>query len=59
MNTDSTILFFDTETTGILKDDKWQITSNWDLIQLAYRKIENWVKTDKNIFFNTDTEIEV
>lgn len=53
------ILFFDTETTGILKDDKWKITSNWKMIQLAYRILENWNKTDKNIFFNTDAEIEI
>jgi len=53
------ILFFDTETTGILKDEKWNITSNWALIQLAYRKLENWVKTDKNLFFMTDTPIEI
>lgn len=59
MNTKSKILFFDTETTGILKDDKWQITSNWDLIQLAYRQIDAWIKTDVNLFFNTDTEIEI
>jgi len=59
MNTNSKILFFDTETTGILKDEKWNITSNWSLIQLAYRKLENWKKTDENMFFNTDTEIEI
>jgi len=53
------ILFFDTETTGILKDEKWQITSNWSMIQLAYRKLENWKKIDKNLFFMTDTKIEI
>ena len=53
------ILFFDTETTGILKDDRWQLTSNWKMIQLAYRILKNWDKTDKNMFFNTDTEIEI
>jgi len=59
METNSTIVFFDTETTGILKDEYWNITSNWDMIQLAYRKIENWVKSDENLFFNTDTEMEI
>ncbi len=59
MNTDSKILFLDTETTGILKDENGNITSNWSLIQLAYRKLENWKKTDENLFFNTDTEIEI
>ncbi len=53
------ILFFDTETTGILKDEKWNITSNWSMIQLAYRKLEDWKKTDKNYFFMTDTRIEI
>lgn len=53
------IVFFDTETTWILKDEKWNITSNWSLIQLAYRKFENWIKNDENLFYNTDTEIEV
>lgn len=53
------ILIFDTETTGILKDEKWQITSNWKLIQLAYRELKDWNKTDGNMFFNTDTEIEI
>ena len=59
MDTNSTIIFFDTETTGILNDDKWNTLSNWALIQLAYRKLENWTKTDVNLFFNTDTEIEI
>ncbi len=53
------ILFFDTESTGILKDDKNQVTSNWDLIQLAYRKLDAGVKTDKDIFVNTDRYIEI
>jgi len=53
------ILFFDTETTGILKDDLWNITSNGSMIQLAYRKIENWEKIDENLFFKTDTKIEI
>jgi DNA polymerase III epsilon subunit-like protein len=59
MNTTKTIIFFDTETTWIIKDDLWNTLSNWDLIQIAYRKVENWVKTDENLFFNTDTEIEI
>lgn len=59
MKLNETIIFFDTETTGILKDDKWNMTSSWDLIQLGYRKIENWEITDKNMYFNTDTEIEI
>jgi len=59
MNTEKTIIFFDTETTGILKNDYWDIVSNGDMIQLAYRKYVNWAKTDKNVFFNTDIEIDV
>ena len=59
MITNTPIIFFDTETTWIIKDDLWNILSNWDLIQIAYRKLEKWVKTDENIFFNTDTEIEI
>lgn len=59
MITTTPILFFDTETTGIIKDSKWNITSNGSLIQLAYRKLDSWNKTDKNIFINTDTEIEI
>jgi len=59
IKTKDSILFFDTETTGILKDINWKITSNWDMIQLAYRKLENGEKTDNNLFFNTDTEIEI
>jgi uncharacterized protein YprB with RNaseH-like and TPR domain len=35
------ILFFDTETTGILKDESEKVTSNGSMIQLAYRKLEN------------------
>ena len=53
------ILFFDTETTGILKDSENKIISNGSMIQLAYRKLDNWVKTDKNLFFMTDTKIQV
>jgi len=53
------ILFFDTETTGIIKDNKWKVSSNGSLIQLAYRKIDSWNITDKNIFVNSDTEIEI
>lgn len=59
MNIKKTIIFFDTETTWILKNEKWEIISNWDLIQLAYRKIDNWKKIDDNLFFNTDVEIEI
>ncbi len=59
INIDKWLLFFDTETTGILKDEKNNIVSNWDLIQLAYRLLKNWKKEDKNIFFNTDTKIEI
>lgn len=59
MNTTTPIIFFDTETTWIIKNDFWEVISNWDLIQIAYRKIENWVKIDENIFFNTDTKIEI
>jgi len=53
------VLFFDTETTGILKGEKGEIISNGSMIQLAYRKIENGKKIDKNYFFNTDTKIEI
>lgn len=59
MNINSKILFFDTETTGILKDENENIISNWALIQLAYRQLDSWEKTDVNMFFNTDTEIEI
>ena len=59
IDTKTPILFFDTETTGILKDEKWQITSNWKMIQLAYRVLHNDIKSDNNIFFNTDTEIAI
>jgi DNA polymerase III epsilon subunit-like protein len=40
-NINKILVFLDTETTGIIKDDKNQIVSNGDLIQLAYRKLEN------------------
>jgi len=53
------IMIFDTETTGILKDDKNNITSNGSMIQLAYRKLEGDKKTDENLFFMTDTKIEI
>ena len=59
METKNNILFFDTETTGILKDEKGQVISNWSLIQLAYRQYKNNKKTDKNLFFKTDTKIEI
>lgn len=54
-----TLVFLDTETTGIIKDNKNQIVSNGDMIQLAYRKIEKNNITDENIFVNTDTKMEV
>ena len=58
IKTKTPLLFFDTETTGIIRDEQWNIISNWDLIQLAYRKIwEDNKKIDKNLFFNTDTPI--
>ncbi len=53
------LIFFDTETTGIIKNENKEIISNWDLIQIAYRKISDWKKQDKNLFFMTDTKIEV
>lgn len=59
INIQTPILFFDTETTGIIKDEKWEIISNWKMIQLAYRIIHNDIKSDNNLFFNTDTEIEI
>ena len=59
INTEKTILFFDTETTGILKNENWKIDSNWKMIQIAYRIIHNDIKSDDNLFFNTDTEIEI
>lgn len=58
-NISKTLVFFDTETTWIIKDDKNQVISNGDLVQLAYRKLENWKSTDKNIFVNTDTKMEI
>lgn len=59
MNTTKTLVFLDTETTGIIKNEKNEIISNWDMIQLAYRKIENENKSDENIFVNTDTEMAI
>ena len=41
IETKTPILFFDTETTGILKNEKNEVTSNGSMIQLAYRKLEN------------------
>lgn len=54
-----TLIFLDTETTGLLKNEKNEITTNGDLIQLAYRKIENNKISDADIFVNTDTDIEI
>lgn len=59
IETKTPILFFDTETTGILKDEKNNITSNGSMIQLAYRKLEDEKKIDENLFFMTDTKIEI
>ncbi len=59
IDTNKSILFFDTETTGILKDDRWNITSNWSMIQLAYRQLKNKEKKDENLFFMTDTRIQI
>ncbi len=59
MNCTKTLIFLDTETTGIIKDNSNTIQSNGDLIQLAYRKIENGNQIDENIFVNTDTKIEI
>jgi len=59
INITTPILFFDTETTWILKNDAWKVISNGSMIQLAYRKLENWTKIDDNLFFMTDTEIEI
>lgn len=53
------LVYLDTETTGIIKDNKNQITSNGDLIQLAYRVLKNWENIDENIFVNTDTKMEI
>ena len=53
------VIFLDTETTWIIKDNSNTILSNGDLIQLAYRKIGNGSQIDENIFVNTDTKIEV
>lgn len=59
MNFSKDVIFLDTETTGIIKDSSNTITSNGDLIQLAYRKISGESQTDNNIFVNTDTKIEI
>ena len=59
LETKKAIVFFDTETTGILKDEAGKVISNGSMIQLAYRKLENWIKTDENLFFDTETKIEV
>ena len=59
IDTKKSILFFDTETTGILKDDRWNITSNWSMIQLAYRQLKDNKKIDENLFFMTDTRIQI
>lgn len=58
-NLTKTLVFLDTETTGIIKDNKNQIIENGDLIQLAYRKLENWESVDGNVFVNTDTKMEI
>ena len=54
-----TLVFLDTETTGIIKDNKNQISSNWDMIQLAYRKVDNGQNVDDNVFSHTDTPIAI
>ena len=59
IETKTPILFFDTETTGITKDEKWNIISNWALIQLAYRILKDWKKIDENLFFMTDEKIKI
>gem|GEM_PF-5542152 len=41
LETKKAIVFFDTETTGILKDEAGKVISNGSMIQLAYRKLEN------------------
>lgn len=53
------VIFLDTETTGIIRDNTNTILSNGDLIQLAFRTRHNWKKHDENIFVNTDTKIEI
>ncbi len=59
IETSTPIVFFDTETTGILKDEKWQTSSNGSLIQLASRKISWDQKDDQNLFVQTDTEMQI
>lgn len=59
IDTTKTLVFFDTETTGIIKDNNNQITSNGDLIQLAYKKIESGAVETQNIYVNTDTKMEI
>jgi hypothetical protein len=58
IQTDREMLFFDTETTGILKDTKGKTFSNGDLIQMAYRKIVDGVIKDVNVHVNTNMKIE-
>ena len=53
------LLFFDTETTWIIKNDKNEIISNWSLIQFASRLVKSWEKKDINLFFLTNTPIEI
>ena len=59
IQTSNWLMFFDTETTWIIKDEKGNIISNWSMIQLAYRLIKDWKKEDKDMFFMTDTPIEI
>ena len=59
INTTKTLIFFDTETTGIIKDNSNKITSNGDLIQLAYKKIDSGKVETENIYVNTDTKMEI
>ncbi|MCP4523345.1 MAG: hypothetical protein GY828_03935 [Candidatus Gracilibacteria bacterium] len=58
-NITKTLVYFDTDTTGILKDAQNQIISNGDLIQLAYKKVEKNTISSDNIFVNTDTKMEI
>lgn len=54
-----TLVFLDTESTGILKNDKNEVISNGEMIQLGYRKVENGTKKDANIYIDTDAKIEI